>query len=228
MSSKVIRGRDVQVEALAWRPGGVLPASAADAEPAYHDSFVAGSRGAATPGSGTRAESTEQEIENKVQEAFRAGLQQGEAAARQKAEAEIAERLQALARTTTEIASLRQQIRREGERELVELSLAIARRILHRELTIDPEALSALIKAAVHKIDLRETHRVRTHPDHAATISRCLTQIGAPAKIEVVADAGLERGAAVFETSRGTVDASVETQLAEIQHGFADLMEAHP
>jgi flagellar assembly protein FliH len=226
MSSRLIRGGDLEVEPLTWHPGGVAAASASEADALLHTHRQPHrSGGHAEPG-GAISEDVEQELERRTEEAFRAGVQQGEAAGRQHAQAELHARIETLTRTTAEIAVLRSKIRHEAERELVELALAIARRILHRELTVDPEALSGLIKAAMHKIDLRETHRLRTHPEHTAAVSRCLAQIGAPAKIEVVGDARLERGAAIFETSRGTMDASVETQLAEIQHGFADLMGA--
>ncbi len=38
-------------------------------------------------------------------------------------------------------------------------------------------------------------------------------------------DASLAPGSAIFETSRGELDASVDTQLAEIDRGFADLCQ---
>jgi len=48
--------------------------------------------------------------------------------------------------------------------------------------------------------------------------------MGLPQRVEVVADPGLERGAAILESSRGALDVSVETQLAEVERGFADLI----
>jgi flagellar assembly protein FliH len=45
--------------------------------------------------------------------------------------------------------------------------------------------------------------------------------------IELVPDASLERGAAIFETTRGNLDASIETQLREIERGFTDLVRSH-
>jgi flagellar biosynthesis/type III secretory pathway protein FliH len=36
-------------------------------------------------------------------------------------------------------------------------------------------------------------------------------------------DPALAEGAVVFETSRGAIDCGLETQLAEIERGFADL-----
>jgi flagellar assembly protein FliH len=125
------------------------------------------------------------------------------------------------------MAGLRHNIRREAEEELVRLALAIARRILHRELSVDPDALMGLVKAALGKIEIRDTYRVRTHPEHAAPVTRYLAQIGAPQKIEVLADPSLEKGSVIFETGRGSLDASVDTQLVEIQRGLTDLIEAH-
>ena len=95
----------------------------------------------------------------------------------------------------------------------VRLSLAIARRILRRELSIDPDALLGLIKAGLEKIESAETHRVRVHPEHAAALKKQLD--GAARPIAVVADPTLAVGAVIFETSRGVVDAGLETQLAE-------------
>jgi len=51
-----------------------------------------------------------------------------------------------------------------------------------------------------------------------------LEKMGPPKRIEVTGDPGLDRGAAILESSRGALDMSVDTQLAEIERGFADLV----
>jgi flagellar assembly protein FliH len=48
--------------------------------------------------------------------------------------------------------------------------------------------------------------------------------MGLPHRVEVIGDAGLARGAAILDSNRGTLDASIETQLAEIERGFADIV----
>ena len=93
----------------------------------------------------------------------------------------------------------------EAEPELVRLSLAVARRILRRELSVDPEALLGLVKAGLERIESADVHRVRVHPEHAAVLARLL------------------EGAVIFETSRGSLDTGLETQLKEIERGFVDL-----
>ncbi len=47
---------------------------------------------------------------------------------------------------------------------------------------------------------------------------------GSPARIQILPDASLERGSAIFETARGNVDASISAQLGEIERGFVDLV----
>ena len=101
------------------------------------------------------------------------------------------------------------------------LALAIARRILRRELSVDPESLLGLLKAGLEKIESAETHRVRVHPEHASILRGLLE--GAARPIQVAADPGLPVGAVIFETSRGSVDVGMETQLKEIERGFVDL-----
>jgi flagellar assembly protein FliH len=119
---------------------------------------------------------------------------------------------------------MRQRLRHEAEEDVVALAIAIARRVLHREITMDPEALLGLAKAALEKIDVRELHRVRMHPQSAPLLQEYLEKIGLPRRVEVFADPGLERGAVILETGRGTLDASVESQLVEIERGFADMV----
>jgi flagellar assembly protein FliH len=40
--------------------------------------------------------------------------------------------------------------------------------------------------------------------------------------VEVIADPSAEPGAVIFETDRGNLDASLESQLKEIERGLAD------
>jgi flagellar assembly protein FliH len=213
MSSKLHRGGDVSMEPMPWRSIGECNAYVASS----HDS-------PAGNGAGVRAVQAEDEAERRAQAAYQQGLQEGHAAAQQDMFAQLDVVNGRLARTIEELTGLRQRFRHEAEEDLVALALAIARRILHRELTIAPEALLGLVKAALEKIDGRELHSVRVRPEDAAMIQQHFEKMGLPRRVEVIGDPGLERGAAILDSSRGALDASVETQLSEIERGFADLV----
>jgi flagellar assembly protein FliH len=159
--------------------------------------------------------------EKRVAEAHQRGLQEGEAAAVQRMTGQLTAKLDQLGRSIEQLAMHRTKIQREAEPELVRLSLAIARRILRRELSVDPEALQGLLKVGLEKIEASEIHRVRVNPEHAAALRTMLQ--GAARPVEVAADSGLPAGAVIFETSRGSIDTGMETQLREIERGFTDL-----
>lgn len=128
------------------------------------------------------------------------------------------------ARSVADLATFRPRLRREAEQDVVRLSLAMARRLLRREISIDKEALIGLLRTALDRLDQRETSRVRVRPEDAAFVSAYLERIGSPQRIDVTPDPALERGGLIFETTRGEMDASIETQLEEIERGFADLL----
>jgi flagellar assembly protein FliH len=167
----------------------------------------------------------EHEIEARVQAARAAGYREGEQAGRNRASAELQSTVAKLAATVTELARLRPELRRQAESDVVRLSLAIARRVLRRELTADPDSLRGLVIAALEKVQLREVTRVKIHPALAAALAACLREAGAGTGIEVVADPTLESGALLFETERGNLDASIGTQLEEIERGLTDRLK---
>ena len=211
MSSKLHRGGDIAVEPVAWPRAGPVDSRPA---PSSLPPVCAASEGGPP----------EAEQPDLITPAYRRGMEEGQASGRAEAVAEIEAMSLQLARTIEELAGMRSRFRHEAEEDVVALALAIARRVLHRELTVSPEALLGLLKAALEKMELREVHRVRVARVDAPLVSQYLEKIGLPRPIEVIADPSLERGSAVLDSSRGTLDASVETQLAEIGRGFADLV----
>ena len=70
-----------------------------------------------------------------------------------------------LAQSLATLSSLRSRIRKNAEGDLLKLAISIARRVLHRELTLDPESIEGLIRVALEKLQSRELCRVRVHPD---------------------------------------------------------------
>jgi flagellar assembly protein FliH len=78
------------------------------------------------------------------------------------------------------------------------------------------------VLSALERLQAQEINRVRVHPSHAALITNCLRKGTVGANIEVVPDPARPPGALVFETDRGNLDASIETQLQEIERGLTD------
>ena len=129
-------------------------------------------------------------------------------------------------RTLAALARLRESIREETIQDLVHLAISIAARVIHREVAVDPDALAGLIKAAFSKLQSREINRVRMHPTLEALVRKLLEQCrraqesGAGCRIRASSPREV-----FFETSQGILDASVDTQLREIERGLIDKLE---
>ncbi len=192
-------------EPLDWRQAPVWGSVSGDAE-------------TSEPGPGKTGDA-----EERLSAAYQKGFEEGRAAGRQSLAADVEEMQKKLARSIEELSGLRPRYRREAEQDVVALALAVARRILHRELTVAPEALLGLVKAALDKLEAREVHQARVSRADAAMVRKFFEQMGAPQRVEIIPDASLPPGSLLLESGRGTLDASVDSQLAEIERGFADL-----
>ncbi len=167
---------------------------------------------------------TRAETERRVQEAQAAGRRDGDNATRQLFEQQLEAELSKLRQIIRELTASGPKLRRQSEQDLVRLSIAIARRILHRELTIDPDALTGIVKAAFERLEHREVHQLRTDPDSEAIVRKAVEGLGLARNIKIIADPTLRPSALILETTRGDLDASLETQLSEIQRGFIDIV----
>lgn len=210
MSSRLFSGGLGDAAPMEWRPAG----------------------GAATPGparpsaprrAGAHAH-PEESIEARVQAAYDRGVAAGEATAEPRAAALAAPVLANFAAVVQELASARKTARQEAEDSMVKLALAIARRVLHREMATDPEAILGLVRSGIDRLSARELHVLRLAPGDARVVLEQRAHLGIPQAVELRADAGLPPGSAIFETTRGELDLSVQTQLDEIERGFADLV----
>ena len=167
----------------------------------------------------------EREAARKLDQARREAYTEGLAAGRQQSEEQFRPAAQGLADTLGSLARLRENIREETIQDLVRLAISIAARVIHREVAVDPDALAGLIQAAFTKLQSREINRVRMHPTLEVLVRKLLEQAGAPKNLVLTPDPSLKPAEVFFETSQGILDASVETQLREIERGLIDKLE---
>jgi flagellar assembly protein FliH len=230
MLSKILRdGHKDAIAPLSWRRAGG-PAAAAKGPPAplvmhrvesghfqpesvLHDE-VRGLR--------ARFAEVEAAAETRVREARESAYREGEAAGRNQGIGQVQPVLEKLAQSIREIAELRPKLRHEAETDVVKLALSIAKKVLHRELASDPEAISGLIRVAMEKIRVHEIVRVRIHPQQHGPVQQAIARFAMGAEVEIAADSKLPLGGVVVETTRGDFDASVDVQLKEIERGLTD------
>lgn len=222
MSSRLLRSLPPsRLEALPWNQARTIDTATLAVQPV----ILPVPRQAEADHLQKRVVEIEAAVEHRIAEARTAGYHEGETAGRRSAQQAAEPVLHKLADTIRQVAELRPRLRQEAEAEMIRLAVMIARRILNRELQCDPEAITGLVRIAFEKLRLQEVMRVTVHPLHQKALQTAVERGGA-AHIEIIPDASLECGAAIFETARGKLDVSADTQLREIERGLADRLRA--
>lgn len=169
----------------------------------------------------------ENSLDGQIRAAREAGYREGEEAGRNQAAGRVQPVLEKLTRSIQDLADLKPKLRRDAEADLLKLALAIARKVLHRELSIDPDSIAGLISVSIEKIRAHEILRVRVHPQHQQIVRQILAKMSTATLAEIHPDPKLELGGVLVETSRGNFDASVDLQLKEIERGLTDRLANH-
>lgn len=168
-------------------------------------------------------------IEKQSKEAYERGLQEGQSAARAAHDKQLAAMQASVAGALEAFRTQRETYFARIEPEVVQLALAIARKILHREAQMDPLLLTGIVHVALEKLDAGTRVRLHAHPSDVPIWSAYFgdPDSSRPAP-EVIGDPALQRGECALETEIGNTEISLETQLKEIEQGFFDLLGQRP
>jgi flagellar biosynthesis/type III secretory pathway protein FliH len=136
-----------------------------------------------------------------------------EAAQSARMEAAIA----SLERAIEEFAVLRTRTLDETEEQIVVLAAAIARRVMGREMAIDPELMLALAAEGIDALGERDRLVVRIGGIDASQLPAMLERLRRRApRCEIALDPSLGPGECVVESDLGQVDESIDARLANV------------
>jgi flagellar assembly protein FliH len=144
----------------------------------------------------------------------RSGHAQGEQAGGDAVRREVESVLQSLGRMLEELESLRQKDAREFEKELVEMVLAVARKVVGQEVAANPDAVAHLLRDALGRIEHAGPLTIRMNPADLERLSdlrpQLLEGLADPGRVRFEADEGLGAGGCLIESGAGDIDARVE------------------
>lgn len=171
----------------------------------------------ANPAQSAALELPDDTLERACAESF----EQGRQASALEFEKQLAELQANVGQAISILSRERPSLRRAAEADVVKLALAIARRVIRRELSVDSDAIHGIVRVAIEAINNRDVIRVRVHASLAPSVQRKLRDSNL-AHVEVLTDSSFGVGDIVFETLNGELDCSIEAQLKEIDLGIAD------
>jgi flagellar assembly protein FliH len=209
----------------------------------WSDSTASGQfddQGLANAGAPNETESPaqfEKRLADEIRRSFEAGRERGHQEGRQ-AEREThavsqnaaeALRLRQRAELIENFAQERDRYLHAIEQEVVKLALAVAARILRREAQMDPLLLTGAVRVALGQLAGSTEVRLRVPAEDLGLWTESIALIPNLAiKPALISGEGMRLGDCTIETSMGSVDLGVRSQLGEIERGFFDRAGAIP
>ena len=155
------------------------------------------------------------------QESYEKGLSDGIRKGRELQRNETLQTLQAMASIVKETSKLKKSILENEEQQIIQLSLAIAEKVIHLEVTTNREVIRGVLKEAIKNIGDRENMKIRVHPQDFHFMleikSDFLHGFDGIKNIVFEEDESILRGGAIIETLCGEVDARLDQQYNEIK-----------
>jgi flagellar assembly protein FliH len=182
-----------------------------------------------SPGPTVEEHLLEETIRQRETAAFEKGRQTGQQQARSELEAALNKNRTQLIQALREFEVERQNYYRRIEGEVVQLALAIARKILHREVQIDPNCLAGIVRVTLEKIEIGSKVSLHVHPQDAPDWRHYFScQVETLPAPEVCEDTVIGRGECRIETTMGSTEIGLGSQLKEIETGLLDLLAERP
>ena len=107
---------------------------------------------------------------------------------------------------------------------MVALTLDIAKQVIKTEVAQNPEVVRQVIGNALRRINDKENVRIRVCPADAAAVKEMreelIEMMDGLRHLEILDDRRVGQGGCVIETNAGTIDAKIETQIAEVSRAL--------
>jgi flagellar assembly protein FliH len=162
----------------------------------------------------------EQKALKMCREAEEQGFQEG------LSEEQVAVQVASLAEMLSGFVSLKKDLLGQYETQLLDLAMVIARKIVHQELSQNPEVMVTIAGETIREMPAKGPITLKVHPDDYQVLNDKLPALQAEfeqlEQVQLVASDGLARGSCILETPVGQVDAGLNTRFAEIRDALQD------
>lgn len=150
------------------------------------------------------------------EEARRSGWEQGLSEGRQAARGELKLQADRLQRIIEQLASPLAQAGQDVQDELVNLAMAIARQVVVRELSTQPEQIRDVVTQAIAALPAGNRHlRIHLHPEDAHLLIENI-DVHEGGSWKIIEDVSLTRGGCIVDAGATRIDARLETRLQDI------------
>ena len=174
----------------------------------------------------TAAEREAQAYQKGLAEGIQQGVKDGEQKGFELASRKIEPLITGIQQAVKRLTAVREEIYQQIETEVVELALAIARKVICREISTDRETVAFVAREALAKVDDPGKIKIKMNPADLKFINETKYQlsnlIDGVSSVTLEAEESIQSGGCVIETDLGEIDARIEKQLQAVEESFRE------
>jgi len=156
------------------------------------------------------------------EEAFQSGYEAGQEAAVKEMEEKVDSISKAFKKGLQDIASIKDSILSQAEDDIVQLTVAIAEKLVCKELEQHPDTIVAIVKEVIKSVRNEEKITIKVHPDDYTILEQYMGElmeqtggiVETPLKLDE--DPTLTSGGCIVETDTNLIDMSIESRMESI------------
>ena len=166
------------------------------------------------------------------EEGHRLGLEEGRLAGIAQIEQEMASRIEEANAKAERVLEMAKQEQKEtvmkSERQILEIALAVAEKVVHAKLSEDASFIIEIIKNALEKVKNQRKITIKVAMDDYEFVMQSKlvfeNMLDSDFELTLLADRLIEKGGCVIESESGTVDARLKTQLDGLKKAVQDVI----
>jgi flagellar assembly protein FliH len=193
---------------VGYRPGATPPVVTSDIERRERETLAL-------------IEERQRQAETIQRDAYHAGFEQGERAGERLAAQKLEPLLKAFQELLESIARDRERLIEEQRQELIKIAFALATRVVHRAIEMEPSVVVEVVEAALAKAARSQRVTLRLSPHDRQLVEQQMKRrtggTWPPASIAIQEDESVGRGGCRLETETGDIDATIEMQLRTLK-----------
>jgi flagellar assembly protein FliH len=165
-------------------------------------------------------EDAKQKKEMLEQEGYTKGFAQGEKDGFELGEKKAEKVIENIENLFMELCRLKQDILNQSEKEILEIIFAIAKKVVHHQISFDEGIIKESVLKALQLAVEKSKIIFSVSPEDYDYVERLRPELFSEFKelksIIITSDPKISRGGCILETPHGDVDATIETQLERI------------
>lgn len=174
-------------------------------------------------------EKIQREARKIKEDASQEGFQQGREEGREVAAGKAITLLTGLEQTLSQAIQEKDDVIVQAEKQILELAIAIARKIVRTEIQLNPAVIEETLKQAIGKVTDRDSVTVYINVKDLERVTKrrneVLRHLDPGSRVTVVEDENIEPGGLIISTQLGNIDATIRGQELEIDRVLRQIHE---